>query len=187
MFESETDKKDLAKHLRDRKIISTLAAKRVSKGLSQADIAEKMGCNQPKISKMESGADDALTVSELEAYAKAIGLDVTILVSDRGKGLAEQIKFHAFSIRNAFLKLVELAHQDNLIVRGVASFHLEAFQNINRFLAETADKLPVEGNGLPYVQIVTADDSEESHTAVKQPPKKRIVRRPKKSSEHAST
>ena len=163
MFESEAEKKALAEYLLARRIVSKLAALRTAKGLTQTEIANAMGCKQARVSKLESGVDADLKMSDFEAYAKAIGSDVTILISDRGKSFAEQIKSHAFAIRNAFLKLVELAHKDDLIARGVADFHLQAFQNINAFLAETAEKLPVcAENRLPYIQIVSEDDSTDN-------------------------
>ena len=74
----------------------------VAKGLTQADIAALMGCQQSRVSKLESGVDADLKFSDVEAYAKATNSNVTIMVSDRGKSLAEQIKAHAVYIRNAF-------------------------------------------------------------------------------------
>ncbi len=187
MFESDVDKKALTDHLNARKIISTLAAKRASKGLSQSDLADALGCNQPKISKLESGTDAALTVGEIEGYAKAIGLDVTILVSDRQMGLAEQIKFHAISIRNAFLNLVEQTHHQDLIAMGVASLHMEAFQNINRFLAETAEKLPGAEDDVPHLRFVSANDSKQPHSEANPASKRRSPRKVKRNPNNAAT
>lgn len=162
MFDSEAEKKALQDHMRSRKLVSTLTALRVARGLTQAHIAAVMGCKQARVSKLESGVDADLKFSDVEAYAKATKSDVTLLVSDRGKSLAEQIKSHAAYIRTAFLKLVALSHDDDLIARGVAELHMKAFHNINRFLAETAAKLPVNAeNGLPYIQIAAVDESEE--------------------------
>ena len=69
------------------------------------------------------------------------------------------------------MKLVALSHTDNLIARGVAELHMQAFQNINRFLAETAAKLPVNAeNGLPYIQIATVDEMEDCRSDDDAPP-----------------
>lgn len=165
MFESDAEKRALSDHIRQRRIVSMLTTLRVTKGLTQADIATVMGCKQARVSKLESGIDADLKISDLEAYAKATKSEVTLMISDRGKSLAEQIKAHAFSIRNAFLKLVALAKKDDMIARGVAEFHMQAFHNINSFLAETAEKLPVNAeNGRPYIQIACVDDAaEKSH------------------------
>lgn len=162
MFESESDKKALQDHMRRRKLVSTLTALRVAKGLTQADIAAVMGCQQARVSKLEAGVDADLKFSDVEAYAKATKSDVTVMVSDRGKSLAEQIKSHAAYIRTAFLKLVALSHGDDTLAKGVAELHMQAFHNINQFLAETAAKLPVNAeNGLPYIQIAAVDEVED--------------------------
>lgn len=158
-FESSENRTALKKHIKDRRIVSTLAALRASKGITQTALSEQMQCGQARVSKLESGADADLTMADLEAYAKVTGSEVTILVSDRGKTLADQIKMHAFSIRQAFLKLVELAHSDDMIAKGVAKLHWQAFENINRMLSETASQLPpCAENGKPYIQITSSEE-----------------------------
>lgn len=179
IFDTEEEKQALKAHLRERQLVSRLAALRVSKGVSQADLAGEMGCGQARVSKLEAGADAALTIADLEAYAKATDSEVTILISDRGKSAAEQIKEHAFSIRHLFMKLVALSHKDDLIAQGVAKLHLEAFQNINRMLAETAERLPpCAENGKPYIRITPADLSvaEEREDVMETAPKKSRAR-----------
>jgi hypothetical protein len=48
---------------------------------------------------------------------------------------------------------------------------MQAFQNINRFLAETAAKLPVNAeNGLPYIQIATVDEMADCRSDADAPP-----------------
>ena len=151
----------LREQIRKRRVIKTLAALRASKDVTQQDIAKQLGTSQSKISKLENGFDAELRFAELEAYAKATGCDVTILISKRGGSLAEQIKHHAFSIRAAFLKLVELAHKDDTIAQGFAELHAQAFNNINRFLQETSEKLPLSPeNGHPYIRIAQCDQIE---------------------------
>jgi transcriptional regulator with XRE-family HTH domain len=164
MFDSAEEKRELKDFLKQRQIVSKLAAIRASKGVTQADIATHLGCGQSAVSKLESGVDSDVSMAHIQAYAKATGSEVTILVSDRGKTLADQIKMHAFSIRQAFLKLVELAHKDDTIAKGVAELHMQAFENINRMLAETAGKLPpCAENGRPYISITSSDEiAEES-------------------------
>jgi transcriptional regulator with XRE-family HTH domain len=142
------------KQLRSRQVVKTLVALRASKNLTQGDISEALGCSQAKISRIENGFDSDLGIAELEGYAKTTGCEVTLMFSERGKGLADQIKYHAFCIREAFLKLAELSHKDESIAQGVAELHVQAFININRFLKETAEKLPChEETGESYIHI----------------------------------
>jgi transcriptional regulator with XRE-family HTH domain len=185
VFESATEKQSLKEHLHARKLVSKLVALRAAKGFTQTTVAQAMGCKQAKISKLESGEDADLSMKDLLEYARAIGCEATVMVSDRGKSLAEQIKQHAFCIRNAFMKLVELSHKDDEIARGVAKLHFEAFQNINRFLMETADKLPVDSeSGEPYLHIAATDECEPQEDA-HEPTVKLPRRRVKKSHAHA--
>ena len=185
MFESEEDKKAMREFSERRLIVSKLAALRASEGLTQAELAKQSHCVQATISKLESGVDADVSVANLEAYAKATGHQITILISKRGKSLAEEIKHHAFCIREAFTHLVKLAHMDNLIAHGVAQFHAEAFQNINRFLSETAQQLPVNADdGRPLIQIVcctspTDERDRTSATSKATAAPKRVSRRKK--------
>jgi transcriptional regulator with XRE-family HTH domain len=155
-FEKNEEKTALAAHLNSRKIVRQLAAHRVSKGVTQAEVADQMGCRQGRISKLESGLDADIAISDMEGYARATDSEFTILVSERGKSLAEQIKHHALSIRAAFMKLVKLAHQDDVIAQGVAQLHCEAVENINHMFSETAMQLPADSeNGMPYIQFIS--------------------------------
>jgi transcriptional regulator with XRE-family HTH domain len=162
MFETADEKKALSDFIKQRNIISKLAAIRASKGVTQGEIAKQLKCGQSAVSKLESGVDADLSLAHIHAYAKATGSEVTILMSERGKTLAAQIKMHALSIRHAFLKLVELAHKDDTIAKGVAELHMQAFENINRMLSETASKLPAcAENGQPYLSITSSEEVDE--------------------------
>jgi transcriptional regulator with XRE-family HTH domain len=185
MFESSDDKAAFREFTEKRLLVSKLASLRATAGLTQTELAKQSDCVQATISKLESGVDSEVTVANIEAYAKATGFEITILISQRGKSLAEEIKHHARCIREAFMQLVKLAHMDNLIAQGVAQLHAEAFQNINSFLSETAQQLPVnEDNGRPLIQIVggaspTNECSKSTATRKRQPESKRQNRRKK--------
>jgi ribosome-binding protein aMBF1 (putative translation factor) len=49
---------------------------RINAGLSQQDIAERMGTSQPVVARLESGHRP--TLKSLDRYAKAIGMKVQI-------------------------------------------------------------------------------------------------------------
>jgi transcriptional regulator with XRE-family HTH domain len=125
MFESSDDKAALREFTEKRALVSKLASLRATAGLTQSELAKQSGCVQATISKLESGVDSEVTVANIEAYAKATGFEITILISQRGKSLAEEIKHHAICIREAFTQLFKLAHMDNLIAQGVAQLHAE--------------------------------------------------------------
>lgn len=156
-------KQEFEDRLRSRQIVKSLIAMRVGGDISQSDVAKELGCTQSRVSKIENGYDGELRLRDLEAYAKVLGRDVQLLFSDRGMGLADQVKWHALGMRNALLRLVKLAHKDDEIVQGVARLHVEAFVNIMKFLQDTSSKLPPRpDNGKPYVRIVSSEEAENS-------------------------
>ncbi len=57
---------------RRRQLAETLANRRVELGLSQTEVAARMGTSQSAVARIESGAAD-LRLSTLERYAAALG------------------------------------------------------------------------------------------------------------------
>ncbi|HMK96409.1 MAG TPA: helix-turn-helix transcriptional regulator [Acidimicrobiales bacterium] len=55
-----------------RSLAAALSAKRVELGLSQTEVAARMGTSQSAVARLESGESD-LRLSTLERYAAAIG------------------------------------------------------------------------------------------------------------------
>ena len=68
----------------------------------------------------QGGDDSALSLGEVEAYAKVLNCDVNIAFSRRGATTVDRIKQHAFAIRRELEKLAECAHADESIACGVA-------------------------------------------------------------------
>lgn len=152
-------KKQLNERLRARQIVRSLVAMRAAKGVSQADIAAEIGCSQSNVSKIENGLDADLRLSDMSAYAKLLNLDFQFLVAERGTTLANQVKYHAFGVRDTLLELVKVAGTDHKIVEGIARFHVETFVNIVSMLAETSSQLPpCPDTGRPYIRIASCDD-----------------------------
>jgi transcriptional regulator with XRE-family HTH domain len=57
-------------------LVSELAAQRLAAGLSQTEVAARMGTSQSAVARLESGATDA-RASTLERYAAAIGGEIS--------------------------------------------------------------------------------------------------------------
>jgi predicted transcriptional regulator len=58
--------------VRRRELASTLAARRVELGLSQTEVAARMGTSQSAVARLEAGELD-VRLSTLERYAAALG------------------------------------------------------------------------------------------------------------------
>lgn len=70
------DTPTLAKKMHDsrksNRLICDLIRLRAASGLTQTAMAEKMGCGQSRISKLEHGTDEDITLGELDAYLRAL-------------------------------------------------------------------------------------------------------------------
>lgn len=69
---------------RRRGMLTELVAQRRSAGLSQAEVAARMGTSQSAIARLESGAVDA-RLSTLERYAGAVHRRLDLRLSDAGE------------------------------------------------------------------------------------------------------
>lgn len=58
----------------------TLAALRLAKGMSQADLAEAIGTQQSNVSRLEAGTDD-MKWSTMQRLAEALGVDFNALAA----------------------------------------------------------------------------------------------------------
>ena len=62
-------------------LIRDLVAQRVAVGLSQTEVAARMGTSQSAIARLESGATD-VRASTLERYAAAVGGEISWKLHD---------------------------------------------------------------------------------------------------------
>lgn len=134
-FQEEFDRQ-----ISDKTLSKTLFAMRCSKGMTQAEIASKLKCTQSRVSKLENSGIDAIKVSELVAYAQALGLNMSISFHEEMTSV-ESVKFHAFEIKKHLDHLAGLAHRDDEIFEGVKDFYNEYLINILRLFKQSAGKL----------------------------------------------
>jgi ribosome-binding protein aMBF1 (putative translation factor) len=62
-------------------LVRGLVAQRLAAGLSQTEVAARMGTSQSAVARLETGATDA-RASTLERYAAAIGGEITWSLHD---------------------------------------------------------------------------------------------------------
>jgi transcriptional regulator with XRE-family HTH domain len=62
---------------RRRQLVAELVAGRHAAGLSQSEVAERMGTSQPAVARLEAGQVD-VRVSTVQRYAAAVGRDVEL-------------------------------------------------------------------------------------------------------------
>lgn len=135
-FQDEFDRQ-----ISDKTLSKTLFAMRCSKGISQAKIASKLNCTQSRVSKLENSGVDGIKVSDLVAYAQALGLNMSISFHENMTAV-ESVKFHAFEIKKHLDHLADLAHRDDEVFEGVKNFYNEYLMNILGLFKQSASKLP---------------------------------------------
>ena len=62
-------------------LLAELVARRHAAGLSQGEVAERMGTSQPAVARLESGQVDA-RMSTVQRYAAAVGAQVNIEIRE---------------------------------------------------------------------------------------------------------
>lgn len=144
---------DFDRRVNSRRLVKHLFAMRNAEGLSQKDIADRIGCSQSRISKLESGNDDDLRLADLAAYLRALDLDLCLVFGQKDSTIVNKIKYHAVAIKRLLAELVKLAQMDKQIAEGVAGFHGEAFFNLIKILRDSVKDLPRREDGTAFVDI----------------------------------
>lgn len=67
---------------RRRQLVTSLVARRRELGLSQTEVAARMGTSQPAVARLESGTAD-VRLTTLERYAAAVGRQLDWQLSTR--------------------------------------------------------------------------------------------------------
>ena len=60
------------------KLIDQLIVARVAAGLTQSQMAAKLRCSQSRISKLEDSHDVDLSLGDIQAYARIVGLKLQL-------------------------------------------------------------------------------------------------------------
>lgn len=143
-------------HQTETRFVRVLIAMRVEKKLSQKELAEKMGCSPSKVCRMEASADKSLNLGDVMLYAKALGVNMSVLFDDPALPAAERIKHHVFAVHDLLEHLVKLAHQvggGDAISAKIKQFYGEVLFNFMRGFGNCYSKLP----GATPVRLVGAD------------------------------
>ena len=130
------------KYQNERRVVTSLRLMRCVSGLSQAELAERMGCGQSKISKVESSTDADLSLGDMIAFASSLGQSVRFEFFKGTSTAAERLRFHAICLVHEAETLVKLAGEERTIGDGVESFALRMLQNMIVQMFDVIDQLP---------------------------------------------
>ncbi len=120
------------KEVRRGNLVTCLLERRISKGKTQEQVAETMGCDSSKISRMESGNDATLKWRDIVAYLNSLGIGLTLCFEDTSLPVAQRIKESVFRIHDDLQLLAKLAKQvgkDDEISQKIQQFYGEVLFN----------------------------------------------------------
>jgi transcriptional regulator with XRE-family HTH domain len=119
-------------------IAMLMADARVSRGISQRQLAKAIGCSASKVCKVESARDADLRIGDIVRHLSALGLETTVGFEDKSLPASVQIKRSVFLIKDKLDALADLAKQvdDDEVVKGIHTFYVEVLFN---FLAKFED------------------------------------------------
>jgi transcriptional regulator with XRE-family HTH domain len=126
-------------------LVSLLLTMRVEKGITQEKVAESMGCDASKISRIESGNDTQLKWLDIVGYVKALHLQMSVLFDDESLPAAARIKQCVFKIDDDLRKLAQIAQQfgdDDRICEKINEFYREVLFNFLKRFNDNQEKLP---------------------------------------------
>ena len=132
-------------------LVNHLLQLRIEKGISQKELANRIGCDPSKISRLEAGNDLQLKMGDVMQYLSALNVKMNMVFEDSSLPVAEQIKQHVFLIHEKLEQLVKLAKQvdgDEIIINKIHVFCSEVLFNFLSRFGDSYKKLcVVSGHG----------------------------------------
>ena len=171
---------DFEKTIAAKALVKKLFTLRQVKGLSQQELAAKLGWSQSRVSKLEGSDDCDLRFGDVIAYISGLGLELGVVLAPREASAVARVKHHAFAIKRITDQLAEMAVSDEAIAKGVAGFFGEAAFNLIGILQESSKKLPLSPAESPFritIEVVGEESnvSPQHERPIKKSRKKTLV------------
>lgn len=131
---------DFEQRLADYSVSTQLLVLRNREGLTQAELAKRMGCPQNRISKIEHTPNDKIRLGDLHSYVAALDVDIMIQIGHKRRAV-DRIKCAAFDIKHELDSLAQLAQKDTKIRKEISNFFAEYLFNMIRFFTNSAEQL----------------------------------------------
>ncbi len=142
LSEDENFKKEAIKKISENGLGKFLSFLRCEHRMTQKELADKIGCSQGRVSKIESAKDDSLSIKDFIDYGNALGLELEIGFRSKKMKWVDMVKYHAFQMQRYLNNMVQIATEDKAIESGVLGFHLEALKNVPKMILDSMSKLP---------------------------------------------
>ena len=132
-------------HQSETRFVRTLIDMRVERKLSQRDLAKKMGVGPSKVCRIEAHSDKELNLGDVMLYARALGVNMSVLFDDPALPAADRIKHHVFAVHDLLEQLMRLSRQvggEDTISAKIKQFYGEVLFNFMRGIGDCYSKLP---------------------------------------------
>lgn len=123
--------------LSERQFVKSLIVLRTKAGLSQKELAERLGCTQSKISKLESSKDCELGFGDVINYSRSVGHDLRFLLVPSDADVFDEIELHACIIK----RLAERFADYDYVTGVIGKFLADAAENLIRAARNHAAEL----------------------------------------------
>jgi len=133
LSEDDKFKESALSEIENKTIAKFLFTLRCKHNLTQKQLADKIGCTQSRISKIEGAYNNEITIKDLSDYGEALNLQLEIGYRNKGLKIVDSIKYHAFKIKGYLERLVDLVEGDEAASKELIKFHLEAYANLAIF------------------------------------------------------
>lgn len=92
---------EFGERLSRRQLIKVLTVLRSRAGLSQQELAQKLGCTQSKVSKLEGSDDTDVRLGDVVDYAVAVGYEMRVFLVPKGQKIVGFGNFKGTSLKGS--------------------------------------------------------------------------------------
>ena len=132
----------------DYNVSRALSDLRCSQKLTQEELAERAGCTQSKISRIENSSNDRLKLDDLTMYARAFNMQVSIDFT-RVSSSADAAERLARQIRNGLVDVAERARHEGAADEGAKKTYEAFLFSMLELFMDNLEGLRAHRNGSP--------------------------------------
>jgi transcriptional regulator with XRE-family HTH domain len=131
--------------VRSVEIATKMAQLRHHAGITQKEMADKLGVTQPTISKLESSKDGDLTLDQIMGYVKVTGQRICLQIG-KPPSDKEAVILYANGLKSRLEALTDIANESIELRGEIKGFLADAFWRLFNIIAKCNDSLIVEAD-----------------------------------------
>lgn len=113
----------------------SLASARSQNGVSESEMAERLGCDEAKIWAMEYARNESVKVGDMIDYAKALDTNFFLRVVGSDDTVVDEIEFYAFELQCRVAELNKSLESSDRPFLEITSIAVQSFvEMIRRFV-----------------------------------------------------